>query len=632
MLNKLRNLTKTLFAKILIILIIMSFASWGIGDLFRSQANNHVAKINNYKVTPQYLDYRTNIMVEQYKDRYRQYFSQEAEIDKNAMQIIALRAIVEEELIKSEAQYLGYKTNQMMAFSLLKKNSVFLDEQGNFDQRKLKSYITQNNLNEKNIFANISKDIINNIFDQSFSNKSFNFEKLYKLQSDFINQTRTIKLITLNSPNNLNYNINPSESELLDFYSSNKDNYLIAKNYSFELATVNCVAFRNKVIISSQEIQDQFDKNPSLYQIAEKRYVKQIFANSEEKIKALHQSLESGKDFNQVALSNNMKKKDIELGLYSEDQLYQSFAKEIFALALNSYSQPIKGPFNWHIFTVSKIHQAKQNSFTTVKKDIRKQLVNDKSCIMAKNTFTNIQKNLAETFNLKDLAQKNKLSLEKFKKVNLQEELRISNFTIDEIEQIKRQIANNQQLNRSQIITLSQDNHLIYNVSNINEARHPNIDEIKGLLTLDWQKDQQKKLHKIVAQEIQQKLSINTSSTQLKKISNNHPLKINSLTISRDSKKLPPIFNKEIFNLKLEQKSQPFYDEVNNKYLIAILENYKIVKKSKGKNFFILEQIKNNLAQNLTNSMNNSYLNFLDKKYQVEYKNQLVDNISNQNN
>ena len=162
---------------------------------------------------------------------------------------------------------------------------------------------------------------------------------------------------------------------IIDAFSLHFLYYLIAKNYNFELAKISCTSFADKVTISEVEISDQFKQNPDLYKVSEQRYVKQIFANSEEKINTLYQNLENGISFNEVAINNNMKKKDIELGLYSEKQLYKDFAKIIFTLEPNSYSKPIKGPFNWHIFTVSKINSAQQKSFSAVKKEIKSALI-----------------------------------------------------------------------------------------------------------------------------------------------------------------------------------------------------------------------------------------------------------------
>ena len=58
MLNIIRNFSKTLFAKILIVIIIVPFIFWGMGGVFNSGNSNNIAKINNYSIsTQEFIDF-----------------------------------------------------------------------------------------------------------------------------------------------------------------------------------------------------------------------------------------------------------------------------------------------------------------------------------------------------------------------------------------------------------------------------------------------------------------------------------------------------------------------------------------------------------------------------------------------
>ena len=51
MLNSIRNFTKSFWAKILLVIIIIPFVFWGMGSVFRGGSQNTVAKINNYNIS-----------------------------------------------------------------------------------------------------------------------------------------------------------------------------------------------------------------------------------------------------------------------------------------------------------------------------------------------------------------------------------------------------------------------------------------------------------------------------------------------------------------------------------------------------------------------------------------------------
>ena len=55
MLNSFRNFTKSFWAKLLLIIIIIPFIFWGMGGVFRGGTQNTVAKINNYNISTQDL-------------------------------------------------------------------------------------------------------------------------------------------------------------------------------------------------------------------------------------------------------------------------------------------------------------------------------------------------------------------------------------------------------------------------------------------------------------------------------------------------------------------------------------------------------------------------------------------------
>ena len=53
MLNKIRNFSKTILAKVLLVIIIIPFVFWGMGGVFNSGNTNNIAKINNHNISTQ---------------------------------------------------------------------------------------------------------------------------------------------------------------------------------------------------------------------------------------------------------------------------------------------------------------------------------------------------------------------------------------------------------------------------------------------------------------------------------------------------------------------------------------------------------------------------------------------------
>ena len=64
MLEKIRNFSKSIFAKILLVIIIIPFVFWGMGGVFRGGNTNNIVEINNYNISTQdFIDHINNLSI-----------------------------------------------------------------------------------------------------------------------------------------------------------------------------------------------------------------------------------------------------------------------------------------------------------------------------------------------------------------------------------------------------------------------------------------------------------------------------------------------------------------------------------------------------------------------------------------
>ena len=66
MLNSIRNFSKTIFAKILLFIVIIPFVFWGMGGVFSSGNTNSLAKIDNINIsTQEFIEHINNLNINQ---------------------------------------------------------------------------------------------------------------------------------------------------------------------------------------------------------------------------------------------------------------------------------------------------------------------------------------------------------------------------------------------------------------------------------------------------------------------------------------------------------------------------------------------------------------------------------------
>ena len=120
MLNNIRNFSKTIFAKILLVIIIIPFVFWGMGGIFSSGNTNSLAKINKKNISTQdFIEYlnKSNFDENLIRDN----------IDKNVLEDL-LGKLISDELLNLEIEDLNLIISEKVLADRIKKNNNFIDE------------------------------------------------------------------------------------------------------------------------------------------------------------------------------------------------------------------------------------------------------------------------------------------------------------------------------------------------------------------------------------------------------------------------------------------------------------------------------------------------------------------------
>ena len=227
MLNNIRNFSKTWFAKILLVIIVIPFVFWGMGGVFSGGNTNNIAKINNQSISTQDFMNHLNssrITLETIKDN----------LNNNILEEM-LGELISKKMIQLEEQDLNLIISDKILKKRIKENENFLDENKKFSRTKYEKFLLSSNITavdfetklrnselKKNLFSYIVGGIksptflSNNTFkeqNKKISLEYINLENVYKKKDDF------------------------TMDEILKYIDKNKEN-LKEKNISFNYSKV----------------------------------------------------------------------------------------------------------------------------------------------------------------------------------------------------------------------------------------------------------------------------------------------------------------------------------------------------------------------------------------------------------
>ncbi len=151
-------------------ILIIAFAMWGVGDYFSQSGGESLAKVNGETITysdysNQFATYRQN-MLSQYGDQLAPDF-----FDSPMMRRNFLESMINSYLRRQVAYKNGYTVTATDIRSILSEVEIFQDANGQFDLDLYAGYLAQTNQSAQNLQARITNEeagqAVNSLFNET---------------------------------------------------------------------------------------------------------------------------------------------------------------------------------------------------------------------------------------------------------------------------------------------------------------------------------------------------------------------------------------------------------------------------------------------------------------------------------
>lgn len=191
MLNSFRNFTKSFWAKILLVIIIIPFVFWGMGGVFSGGSQNTLAKINNYNIsTKNFEEYINALNINQEIIR--------EDIDNSIIEQL-LSDLINKTSLDLQSKDLEIVLSDNILSEIIKKDEKFFDKNNQFSRTKYEKFLLSNNfsavLYEKNLKNEVTNKLLFNYVGGGVFPPSFLVKNVY----DYQNKKLTVQAISLNS-------------------------------------------------------------------------------------------------------------------------------------------------------------------------------------------------------------------------------------------------------------------------------------------------------------------------------------------------------------------------------------------------------------------------------------------------
>jgi peptidyl-prolyl cis-trans isomerase D len=242
MLGNIRNFSKTIFAKILLVIIVIPFVFWGMGSAFNSGNTNSIAKINKYNISTQdFIDYINNSKINNQIIRDN--------IDNNALEEL-LSQLISSKILELEIEKLDLYISESSLIDKIKKTKKFIGEDGKFSRIKYEKFLLSQNYSAPE-FEEMLKN--NELRNKLFNYISGGFASPYFLVNNtFKDEKKEIEINFINLNDSYKKKDEFSNEDINLYIKEN--NEILKKDYiDFEYAII-----KPKDIVGIEEFNDEF--------------------------------------------------------------------------------------------------------------------------------------------------------------------------------------------------------------------------------------------------------------------------------------------------------------------------------------------------------------------------------------
>lgn len=371
MLTTIREKAQGAFAWIILIVICVPFALWGIQNYLDTGKEATVASVGN----KDFYQRDVNNAYEQYAQNFRG-----MNIDEQVLKKQALDKLIKDEVLLQYVNRTGLVTTDKSARDFIKTLPYFQTD-GKFDEKRYKSLLASQKLSSVEFVNKIKNALIMEQFQRSIIDSSFAtpyaIESFFKIQ----NQQRDAEYVAIALQKSTSQ---PSDQDINAYYQQHQNDYKLAEQVSVEYVELSLDELAKKIDTTDDKLKAYYEEQKEQYSTPERRKISHILfavnAKTDDKT-ALAKAVKAqedlkAKDFSAVAAEVSddklTAKKGGDLGLFIVGSMEKSFEEAASALKSGEVSKPVKSSFGYHLIKVTELVPGEVKSFDSVKGEITK--------------------------------------------------------------------------------------------------------------------------------------------------------------------------------------------------------------------------------------------------------------------
>jgi len=469
--------------------LVVSFAIWGIGDIFRGFGRSSLAKIGPTEVTIEqfrtlYTD-RLQILGRQFGRPITLEQARALGIDRQIVQTIFSEMLLDERV---RTLRLGISDAEVARRIMLTPG--FQGPNGQFDRQRFVEALRSAGYTEQRFVAEQRREILRQQLVGTITGAPIAPTAMVEAADRHQNEQRTIEFVLFDHAQ-AGEVAAPAADVLAQYFEPRKGQFRAPEYRKVVIVSLLPAEHARWMEISDEDLRRAYEERKNRIATPERRQIQQIVFPKAEDARAASERIAKGETFEAIAKERGLADKDIDLGTVTRAaMLDRVVADAAFALKEGEVSAPVQGRFGNVLLRVTKIEPEKVPTFEEAAEQLRTDLANER----AKSEITSIYDKVEDERSLgKPLAETaEKLKLEA-------RTVEIDRFGRDPTNQPVANLPQQQRLVSGAFAAdVGTDNdplqvdggYVWYEVAGITPERDRALDEVKDQVEARWREDE----------------------------------------------------------------------------------------------------------------------------------------------
>lgn len=390
MLQAMRNSSQGIVAKVVVFLIIVVFALWGVESIVSlSGGETPVVDVDGIEIHEAELKYAIEAQKSNLKQQFGDAFNENL-FDQKLLRSTALEQLINQKVNQKFATDLGLVASTALVDQTILSIPSF-QKDGKFDAQQFRYVLSTQGMSPMGFRQRLADDIKTAQLNQLVAISDFITPAQTKFWTTLLNEKRKIEYKLINSNDFIN-KVSLNDEQIDSYYKANESRF-----FSEAKAKINYIQLSLDSLIAEQKVSnEELTSAYEAYKSKVKQYIQRaahhiLIEISEstddktalEKANDLYEKIKKGESFEKLAsqYSDDLgsKKQSGNLGFAEPGSYDKAFEEALNQLKPGEVSKPVKTEFGYHIIRLDEIKKGEVKSLKSQEKQLTEEIKKQKA-------------------------------------------------------------------------------------------------------------------------------------------------------------------------------------------------------------------------------------------------------------